>query len=140
MATYSISLIQDLLGAKLSGTWDEFHTEGGEFTIHVSGCYTAGELQLGLQDLQEANSKLQGRTPRKALLDAARPLLLRGHDDVCNVFAYDTDEHDDALNTFTELARQLMTTSERDTYDAWCLKATTEEICGEALKILGIDP
>lgn len=52
----------------------------------------------------------------------------------------ETQEQDDAVNTFCEAAGKLMTVEQRSQWDMWCLKATTHEVINEALIILGMDP
>ena len=49
-----------------------------------------------------------------------------------------SDEQMDAENAFAELAKAQMTQAQSDEWDAWCLKATTEEMIQWALDALGI--
>lgn len=51
---------------------------------------------------------------------------------------FDTQEQDDAVNAFCELAAEWMTPAQRAEWDSWCLKATLHEIVNEALRILGM--
>lgn len=53
---------------------------------------------------------------------------------------YGTQEYEDAHNAFCEAAAECMTESQRDEWDRWCLKATSDEILTEALRILGLQP
>ncbi len=53
---------------------------------------------------------------------------------------YDTQEHEDAQNAFTEEAGNRMNRKQRLEWDRWCLKATETEIVDEALRILGLEP
>lgn len=51
---------------------------------------------------------------------------------------YDTQEYEDAHNRFCEAAGNRMSRKQRLEWDRWCLKATSDEIIDEALRILGL--
>lgn len=51
---------------------------------------------------------------------------------------FDTQEEDDAMNAFCMAAELAMNQDQRDEWNAWCLKATGDEIVNEALRILGM--
>lgn len=51
---------------------------------------------------------------------------------------FDTQEEDDAFNAFCFAAEHAMSPDQRDEWNSWCSKATTDEIVNEALRILGM--
>lgn len=56
------------------------------------------------------------------------------------VHAWETQEYEDAFNAFCEAAGNHMNRKQRLEWDRWCLKATSNEIIEEALRILGLEP
>ena len=54
----SIGDVQEFTGARLSGLIDEFHTDGRELSVYMSGNYDVREMSTILADLQKANCAL----------------------------------------------------------------------------------
>jgi hypothetical protein len=91
---------------------------------------------------RKGGKRFVDRTFQTAEINVAKSAVpdLRQLAQAVYVHAWETQEYEDAFNRFCEEAGNRMNRKQRLEWDRWCLKATSNEIIDEALRILGLDP